>query len=101
MASITVELLGTREALRPLIERYGVYARRVHFPRHARPQGGSYLAAGAYYYALMMSFDRQGLARAAALALTEPPRLVLDSQSHSKESMPAIDANRSAAMTPR
>jgi hypothetical protein len=48
-----------------------------------------------------MSFDRQGLARAAALALAEPPRLDLDSKSHSKYSTPAIGANPSAAMTPR
>ncbi|HVA40666.1 MAG TPA: hypothetical protein VNF49_08375, partial [Candidatus Binataceae bacterium] len=85
---ITVGLLGTPQALHPLIDRYGAYARRVNFPSRSQAGGGSYPAAGAYYYALMMSFDRHGLDRAAALALTEPPRLVLDTKSHSTESTP-------------
>ena len=89
---ITVGLLGTGASLRPLIDRYGVYARRIHFPDRARPrETNSSPAAGAYYYALMMSFDRKGLERAAALALTEPPRLDLDSKSYSDSSRPTVN----------
>jgi hypothetical protein len=78
---VTVGLLGTYVALHPLVDRYGVYARRIFFPLAGK---SSSPAATAYYYPLMMSFDRQGLARAAALALAEPPRLDLESKSHSK-----------------
>jgi hypothetical protein len=98
---VTVGLLGTYAALHPLVDRYGVYARRIYFPFASRPGKSSSPAASAYYYPLMMSFDRQGLARAAALALAEPPRLDLDSKSHSKYSTPSIGTNRSAVMTPR
>jgi len=97
---ITVGLLGSREALSPLIDRYSAYARRIHFPSRSRADNRSSLAA-LHYYPLMMSFDRKGLARAAALALTEPPRLDLDLKSHSKQSTSAIDANLSAAIAPR
>ena len=89
---ITLGLMGTREGLRPLIDRYGGYARRIYFPSRSRPKETLFVRGGAYYYPLMMSFDRQGLARAAALALTEPPRLDLDSKSHSDSSKSTIDA---------
>ncbi|HZZ08908.1 MAG TPA: hypothetical protein VFE43_10220, partial [Candidatus Binataceae bacterium] len=79
---VTVGLLGTYAALRPLVDRYGVYAHRISFPFASRPGKSSSPAASAHYYSLMMSFDRQGLARAAALALAEPPRLELESKSH-------------------
>ncbi|HVB82896.1 MAG TPA: hypothetical protein VNE82_23465 [Candidatus Binataceae bacterium] len=80
---ITLGLLGTRKGVQPIIDRYSVYARRFHFSDRSRTKESSHPGSGTYYYALMMSFDRQGLERAAALALTEPPRLVLDSKSHS------------------
>ena len=86
---ITVGLSGTPVALHPVIDRYGTFARRIYFPSRSRPEENSAFAAGAYYYTLMMSFDREGLGRAAALALSEPPRLDLDSKSHSKQSTPA------------
>ncbi len=82
---ITVGLLGSRAALRPLIDRYGAYARRIQLPLRSRPEESLSTAAAVHYYPLMMSFDREGLARAAALALTEPPRLDLDPKSHSKQ----------------
>ncbi len=74
---ITAGLLGTREALRPLVDRYGIYARRIKLTadKHARKTVLA-LPEGTYYYPLMMSFDRQGLASAAELALSEPPRLM-------------------------
>jgi hypothetical protein len=73
---ITAGLLGTREALRPLVDRYCIYARRIKLTadKHAR-KTVSALPEGTYYYPLMMSFDRLGLARAAELALSEPPQL--------------------------
>jgi hypothetical protein len=97
---ITIGLMGTREGLRPLVDRYSVYARRIQFssgPEKAisRP------AEGTYYYPLMMSFDKQGLARAAALALAEPPRLDLDSKSHLDSSKSTIDATPLATMISR
>jgi hypothetical protein len=98
---VTVGLLGTYAAMQPLVDRYGVYARRVYFPFASRARKSLSPATSAYYYPLMMSFDRRGLARAAALALAEPPRLDRDSKSHSKYSTPAIGTNPSAAMTPR
>ena len=98
---VTVGLLGSYAALQPLVDRYGVYARRVYFPFASRARKSLSPATSAYYYPLMMSFDRRGLARAAALALAEPPRLDRDSKSHSKYSTPAIGTNPSAAMTPR
>jgi hypothetical protein len=81
---VTFGVLGTREGLRPLVDRYGVYAHRIQFSldRHLK-KANSQPAEGTYYYPLMMSFDRQGLANAAALALSEPPRLDLDPKSHS------------------
>lgn len=97
---ITVGLAGTYSALRPLIDRYGVYARRVHFAFPWR-LGQRPASARACYHPLTMTFDRQGLARAAALALTEPPRLELDSRSHSRHSMPAIGTNPWSATAPR
>jgi hypothetical protein len=97
---ITVGLMGTRAALRPLIDRYGGYARRVYFPFRSRSKEHSPAASGEYYYTLMMSFDRQGLDRAAALALSEPSRLDLGSKSHSNQFMSAINANSSATLTP-
>jgi hypothetical protein len=98
---ITVGLMGSRAALRPLIDRYGGYARRIQFPPLSRAEQSLWPVAELHYYPLMMSFDREGLARAAALALAEPPRLDLDPKSHSKQSTSAIDTNISAAMTPR
>ena len=99
---ITVGLMGTREGLRPLVDRYGIYARRIYFPARSRPRKQtSSSSAGAYYYPLMMSFDRQELARAAALALTEPPRLDLDSKSHLDSSKSTIDATPLATMISR
>ena len=96
---ITVGLLGTPVALRPLIDRYGVYARRILLSSHSRRKDNSSDAAAVYYYTLMMSFDRQGLDHAAALALSEPPRLDLDS-SHLNSSASAVNANLSATSTP-
>ncbi|HVA83358.1 MAG TPA: hypothetical protein VNF28_00505 [Candidatus Binataceae bacterium] len=98
---ITVGLLGSRAALRPLIDRYSAYARRIHFPSRSPANGRSSLAAELHYHQLMMSFDREGLARAAALALTEPPRLALDPNLTRNKPTPAIDAKLSAAMTSR
>jgi len=97
---ITVGLLGTPAALRQLIDRYGVYARRIDLSFGSRRKDRSSDTAAVYYYTLMMSFDRQGLDRAAALALSEPPRLDLDSKSHSNSSLSAINANLSATSTP-
>ena len=97
---ITVGLLGTYAALRPLIDRYGVYTQRLHFAFPSR-LGKRSASTRAYYHPLTMTFDRQGLARAAALALTEPPRLDFDSRSDSKDPTPSIGTNRSSATTPR
>jgi len=80
---ITVGLLGSRAALRPIIDRYSACARRVQLDSRSRPKEDLSPGAEPHYYPLMMSFDREGLARAAALALTEPPRLDLDPKSHS------------------
>ncbi len=86
---ITVGLMGTQEGLRPLIDRYGRYARRVQFShRRQRETTPSRIAPGTYYYQFNMSFDRSGLERAAAMALREPARLVFGSKSHSTESTP-------------
>jgi hypothetical protein len=97
---ITVGLLGNPAALRPLIDRYGVYARRILLSSRSRRKDNSSDTAAVYYYTLMMSFDRQGLDHAAALALSEPPRLDLDSKSHLNSSASAVDANLSATSTP-
>jgi hypothetical protein len=97
---ITVGLLGSPAALRPLIDRYGVYARRILLSSRSRRKDNSSDAAAVYYYTLMMSFDRQGLDHAAALALSEPPWLDLDSKSHLNSSASAVDANLSATSTP-
>jgi len=94
---ITVGLLGSRAGLRPLIDRYGAYARRVDFHTDSRPEKNLSPAAGAHYYPLMMSFDRKGLERAAALALSEPPRLDLDLTSQSRQAAPGVGANTPAA----
>jgi hypothetical protein len=77
---ITVGLKGTEEGLRPVIDRYGRYARRIRVSsgRHSK-NGAARPAAGTYYFPMTMSFDRQGLERAAALALLEPLRLKPDS----------------------
>jgi len=99
---ITLGVLGTREGLRPLVDRYGVYARRIQFSSDRRPEKAiSQPAEGTYYYPLMMSFDRQGLARAAVLALSEPPQLDLDSKSHLESSKSTIDVTPPATMIPR
>jgi hypothetical protein len=77
---ITVGLEGTEQGLRPLIDRYGAYARRIRLSYGGRAENDAARpAAGTYYFPLTMSFDRQGIKRAAALALLEPPRLTLDS----------------------
>ncbi|HEY2525026.1 MAG TPA: hypothetical protein VGI29_08200 [Candidatus Binataceae bacterium] len=79
---VTVGLLGSRDALRPLVDRYGPYARRVSFAGRARPdESESAPAVSTYYYPLLMSFDRTGLERAAQLALSDPARLDLESKS--------------------
>jgi hypothetical protein len=104
---ITVGLSGTPMALRPIIDRYGAMARRIHFPSPTRRDENSTSPAGAYYYVLTMSFDREGLRRAVTLALSEPPRLDLDSKSHSNSAQPGPDSSKpftdttpSAMMTP-
>jgi hypothetical protein len=97
---ITVGLLGTPAALRPLIDRYGLYAQRIILSSGSRRKDKSSDTAAVYYYTLMMSFDRQGLDHAAALALSEPPRLDLDSKSHLNSSSSAGNANLSATSTP-
>ncbi len=99
---ITLGVLGTREGLRPIVDRYAVYARRIQFPSVKRPEKAiSAPAEGTYYYPLMMSFDRQGLARAAGLALSEPSRLELDSKSHLQSPTSTIDVTPPATMIPR
>ncbi len=98
---ITLGLLGTREGLRPLIDRYGGYARRIQFSSDRRPEKTISEPEGTYYYPLMMSFDRQGLARAAGLALSEPSRLELDSKIHLESSKSTIDVTPPATMMPR
>lgn len=76
---ITVGLKGTEEGLRPVIDRYGRYARHIQVSSGRRPDKGTARpAAGTYYFPFTMSFDRPGLERAAALALLEPPRLEFD-----------------------
>jgi hypothetical protein len=87
---ITVGLKGTRAALRPLIDRYGGYARRIYPPPRSRSKERSPAPAGAYYYTLLMSFDRQGLDRAAALALSEPQRLDFNYTPRSEQSKSVI-----------
>ena len=94
---ITVGLLGSPAALRPVIDRYSIYARRIYL--RGRPRHSSSVA-NAYYRTLMMSFDRQGLDRAAASALSEPSRLDLGSKSHPKQFTTAIGVDPSAAMAP-
>jgi hypothetical protein len=73
---ITVGLMGTRKGLRPLVDRYRVYARQIQVGSQRRLEP----VEGTYYYPLVMSFDRQGLERAAALAFTDPIRLDLGSE---------------------
>jgi hypothetical protein len=77
---ITVGLMGTREGLRPLVDRYRVYARQIQFGSQRRIEERSRSVEGTYYYPLKMSFDRQGLERATASALTDPIRLDLGSK---------------------
>jgi hypothetical protein len=99
---ITVGVLGTWEGLRPIVDRYGVYARRIHFSSSRRPEKIILEPAeGTYYYPLTISFDRQGLARATGVALSEPPRLELDSESHLESSKSTIDVTPPATMIPR
>jgi hypothetical protein len=98
---ITLGVLGTREGLRPIIDRYAVYARRIQFPSVQRTEKVISAPEGTYYYPLMMSFDRQGLARAAGLALSKPSRLELDSKSHLQSPTSTIDVTPPATMIPR
>ena len=104
---VTVGLKGTEEGLRPVIDRYGRYARRIQISsgRHSE-NGARRPAAGTYYFPMTMSFDRQGLERAAALALLEPPRLKLEaapqpnpSKPHPVSSKATIGATSSATAT--
>ena len=103
---ITIGLMGTQEGLRPLIDRYGAFARRIVFPFHLRPEQNPGFITNTHYYTLMMAFDREQLGHAAALALSEPPSLDFDSKSLSKSaeprsdsSKPTIDTISSATMT--
>ena len=77
---VTVGLLGSRAALRPLIDRYGAYARRVSLER-ARPDENQLAStADTTYYPLLISFDLAGLELAAESALSDPARLDLESK---------------------
>lgn len=72
---VSIGIMGTYAALRPLMDRYGADAREVYFPSpfplgRISPPTGS-----VYYHKLVITFDRNGLDRAAALALKEQPRL--------------------------
>jgi hypothetical protein len=68
---IDVGLTGHYEALRPLIERYGFLAQQVYFPHHRRrgclPRRG---LLDHRLRRLVMVFDRNGISRAAFLAMT-------------------------------
>jgi hypothetical protein len=78
---ISVGLMGTREGLRPLVDRCRVYARQIQFGSQLRREERvSRSLEGTYYYPLVMSFDRRGLERAAAFALTNPIRFDLGSK---------------------
>jgi hypothetical protein len=68
---IAVGLKGHYEALRPLVERYCIFAQRVYFPHHDRL--GCLPPPGVRDYRLrrlVMVFDSEGIARAASLAMT-------------------------------
>jgi hypothetical protein len=68
---IDIGLTGHYEALRPLIERYGFLAQQVYFPHHHRrgclPRRG---LLDHRLRRLVMVFDRNGIGRAASLAMT-------------------------------
>jgi hypothetical protein len=75
---ITVGVMGTHEGLRPLVNRYCELAQRIQFDfNRGLDKIKSRPPEGMYYYPLIMSFDRQGLASAASLARREPPLLDL------------------------
>jgi hypothetical protein len=67
---IDVGLTGHYEALRPLIERYGLFAKQLYFPHHHRlgclPPRGS---RDHRLRRLVMVFDSDGIGRAASLAM--------------------------------
>jgi hypothetical protein len=67
---IDIGLTGHYEALRPLIERYGVFAQKLYFPHHHRlgclpPRG----VRDHRLRRLVMVFDSNGIGRAASLAM--------------------------------
>src|SRR3984893_4112490 len=71
---IAVGLKGRYANLRPLLERYGVFAQQVYFPHHHRL--GSLPPRGLRDHRLrrlVMVFDSDGIARAASLAMTARP----------------------------
>jgi hypothetical protein len=66
---ITVGVMGTHEGLRLLVYRYCGLAQHIQFDFIRRvDKTESRPPEGMYYYPLIMSFDRQGLAGAASLA---------------------------------
>ncbi len=75
--AIAIRLMGTREALQPIIDRYKSCARRVVFLADRRHVAASHLPPGTYYYPVIITFDRAGLDRAVNLAAANPIRLDL------------------------
>jgi hypothetical protein len=71
---IAVGLKGHYDALRPLIERYGVFAQKLYFSHHDRlgclPPPG---VRDHRLRRLMMVFDSDGIGRAASLAMAPRP----------------------------
>jgi len=76
---ITIGLMGTREALQPIIDRYKSCARRISVAADRRRIASSHIPSGIYYYPIMLTFDRQGLERAVTSAAENPTRLDLSS----------------------
>ncbi len=72
---IAIRLMGTREALQPIIDRYKSCTRRVVFLADRRHVAASHLPPGTYYYPVIIAFDRPGLDRAVSLAAADPIRL--------------------------
>jgi hypothetical protein len=76
---VTIGLMGTESGLRPLIERYRPYAIRIEW-LSSRLHGAHPPPApeGRFYYPLMISFDRNGLASAATSVLVDLHRVLND-----------------------
>jgi hypothetical protein len=67
---VSIGITGSYEALKPLIEKYRGDTSRIYFPFPTELHDRSIIPEGSYV--IMMTFDRAGLARAAAKAVANP-----------------------------